>query len=111
MIQSFAVNAIMSSRTNDRYEAIVDATLNMIEITGYKLEPQLPDLKSKILKKLGRYNVYTLQGEPSKDVVGNIISFIYELNVVIIKDEKKEITFHEVRSSETPSEPKKAWVM
>lgn len=112
MIQSFAVNAISSARTNDRYEAIYDATLSMLEALGYKLEPQSPDLKSKVLKKLGKYNVFTLQGDPSKDVVERILSFIYETDVVIIKDKSKVVTFHEVQSTASIEVPhKKAWVM
>jgi hypothetical protein len=110
MIQSFAVNAIISNRTNDRYEAIVDATLSMLYAKGYKLHPH-EDVKASVLKRLGRYNVFTLKGEPSRDVVDQILSFIYDLNVVIIKDENREATFQEVKRSEYQPPIKKDWVM
>jgi hypothetical protein len=101
----------MTSRIVERYESLVDATLNVLYAKGYKLEPQLDDLKSKLLNKLGKYNVYTLHGEPSRDVIERILSSIYEMKFVIIKDEYRNSNFKEVKSSEYIVEPKKAWVM
>ncbi len=110
MIKSFAINAIVTTRTSDRYNAIIDATLTMLTAKGYTFYPE-SNLAERLRKKFATHNVFSINGHPSKDVIDSVLKFIYELDVVIIKDNSRTSEFHEVVAKQEAPPIKKDWVM
>lgn len=112
LIKDLAVNTLVNTRINNRYEALADVILGCVKAKGFNLTTNI-DAKF-IADKLTPFQGYGAKAEVSSvDVMKQIFEFIRDQNIGIVKDETREPTwcqpnngwYHRVKTYKQP------WVM